>query len=138
MNMKNLSNSAVTKTTEEIEVSVSSRFESRTIAEDQTESFIFTYSVSIENLRETEVRLMRRQWIITDGNGNKRLVQGSGVVGKRPGISPGEIFRYSSYCNLPSPVGAMEGKYFFIEELTGANLEIPIPCFILQAPYVLN
>jgi ApaG protein len=38
-------------------------------------------------------------------------VHGPGVVGHQPRLEPGESFRYTSSCPLPTPSGSMEGSY---------------------------
>ena len=37
------------------------------------------------------------------------------MVGEQPVLSPGEAFHYSSYCQLSTPAGSMEGSYEFVE-----------------------
>ena len=37
------------------------------------------------------------------------------MVGEQPVLLPGEAFHYSSYCQLSTPSGSMEGSYEFVE-----------------------
>ena len=56
-------------------------------------------------------QLLTRHWIIIDAEGNQEEVRGPGVVGQTPTLAPGEGFKYTSYCPLPTPWGTMEGSY---------------------------
>ena len=57
-------------------------------------NFYYLYEVSIENKGKKKVKLLTRHWDIYDGLGKQKKVDGEGVVGKYPIISPGEIFKY--------------------------------------------
>ena len=50
--------------------------------------FLFAYRVRIENQGYETVQLLKRHWIITDGDGQIRHVEGEGVVGESPSSSP--------------------------------------------------
>ncbi len=73
--------------------------------------YFFSYTVEIHNGGEKTVQLVGRHWIITDAHGKVEEVQGAGVVGQQPTLEPGESFKYSSFCPLPTPTGTMEGSY---------------------------
>ena len=60
-----------------------------------------------------------------------------GVVGQRPVIAPGQVFRYSSWCVLPTPSGWMRGTYSMVATGGGAMV-VPIPTFSLATPHALN
>lgn len=93
--------------------------------------FVFAYHITITNRGETEVQLMSRHWVITDGHGETREVKGDGVVGKQPKLKPGEKHQYSSYCPLPTPTGNMRGSFNMTNDL-GATFEVKIPLFFLR------
>jgi ApaG protein len=84
------------------------------------------------------VQLLRRQWIITDGVGKKRVVEGEGVVGQQPLIMPGAYHEYVSGCDFPVPIGQMKGWYHMTRLSDGALLKVRIPTFVMAAPFVLN
>ena len=99
--------------------------------------WVFEYTVRITNLGTETVQLMTRHWIITDALERTREVQGSGVVGKQPVLTPGESFQYSSWCPLKTPTGIMHGTY----QMTGAHgsmFDIEIAPFALKAPYTIQ
>jgi len=99
--------------------------------------FFFAYRVRIANEGEETAKLISREWIITDGDGNQQVVRGDGVVGEQPLLRPGESFEYTSFCPLPTEVGAMEGSYFMRSE-GGEMFRAEIAAFTLAVPGVLN
>jgi len=75
--------------------------------------FFFVYRVVLTNLGDKASRLLTREWLITDADGEVRTVEGPGVVGEHPHLLPGESFEYLSGCPLPTSWGTMEGSYRF-------------------------
>lgn len=99
------------------------------------EHFVWTYTIEIENRGRIIVQLLSRHWRITDGNGNTHDVRGEGVVGQQPVIEPGQAFRYTSVCPLPTPSGWMIGEYEMIDADTGAPFAVTVPAFALDSPH---
>lgn len=93
--------------------------------------FVFAYHIKITNKGETEVQLLTRHWIITDGTGAVREVKGPGVVGEQPKLKPGQSHSYSSFCPLPTPTGNMRGSFQMVNHL-GAQFDVKIPLFFLR------
>lgn len=106
-------------------------------SEPSTGRWLFIYHVTIANEGIETARLMSRHWIITDGEGNVREVKGAGVVGEQPTLRPGEVFEYSSFCPLATPVGSMHGSYF-MRSADGSTFAIRVAPFTLAAPGVLQ
>ena len=100
--------------------------------------FVFFYRITIENLNDFEVQLLRRHWDIFDSNGIKTVVEGEGVVGEKPVLCSGEAFTYESACNLESGIGSMSGFYEFMHTENGQLFQSEIPEFVLEVPYMLN
>jgi ApaG protein len=125
-----------TLVTEGIRVTVEAAYlDDRSAPEEQ--SFAFAYQVTIANEGRVRVQLMRRHWIITDGNGEVREVEGPGVVGEQPVLDAGQAHQYTSGAVLTTPVGTMEGTY----EMHGPDGHVfraQIPRFALQKPGVLQ
>jgi ApaG protein len=96
--------------------------------------FVFAYAVRIENVGTTAAQLTHRVWRIHDsiGGGEDQEVQGEGVVGEQPVVSPGAVYEYESFCVLKSPQGSMEGAYRFEREDETA-FAAQIPKFFLDA-----
>lgn len=100
--------------------------------------YLFSYQITIENTNDFAVQLLRRNWHIQDSNGEKREVDGEGVVGQQPIIEPGCKFEYDSACNLNSDMGSMYGSYTFQKVLDGTTFEVDIPEFQMLVPYRMN
>ncbi|MCB9523653.1 MAG: Co2+/Mg2+ efflux protein ApaG [Myxococcales bacterium] len=99
--------------------------------------WFFAYEVRIENLGAETVQLRSRHWVITDGDGRVEHVRGPGVVGEQPRLSPGQGFRYSSACPLPTPVGTMHGSYE-METEAGDRFEAAIAPFRLAVDELIH
>lgn len=100
--------------------------------------FVFSYRVTIQNQRAEPVQLLRRHWIIWDGNGHIQEVEGDGVVGKQPVIPPGEQHVYASWCPVKSGIGKMHGMFLMVSKQGGEPFQVGIPEFRLIAPLRLN
>lgn len=100
--------------------------------------FMFAYKISIENSNEFPVKLLTRHWNIFDSNGSLREVEGEGVVGEQPIISPGQKYQYSSGCNLRSEMGKMDGYYLLENINSHAKFKVIIPSFEMHAPLKMN
>jgi ApaG protein len=99
--------------------------------------YFWTYTVEISNESRETVQLRSRVWRITDANGRLEEVRGPGVVGQTPLIAPGQSFRYTSGCPLPTPSGIMVGSYQMVGE-TGQLFDVAIPPFSLDSPFVVR
>ena len=101
------------------------------------EQYFFAYRVRISNEGTERARLVTREWIITDSNGDVQHVTGPGVVGEQPVLSPGEAFEYSSFCPLKTSVGSMHGSYQ-METDEGDMFDAVIAPFTLAVPNAVN
>tara|TARA_Y100000287_G_C14149207_1_gene318720 strand:+ start:52 stop:429 length:378 start_codon:yes stop_codon:yes gene_type:complete len=99
--------------------------------------YVFSYTINIKNLGNNSAKLISRQWIITDSNGNIQEVNGDGVVGQQPNINSGEEFTYTSGTIIKTPVGTMEGRYF-MEDKDNKRFEALIAPFTLAVPGLIN
>lgn len=127
----------VTQITEGIKISVDCVYQTE-YSNPESEHYMFAYRISIENLNNESVQLLRRHWHIFDSTGSKREIEGEGVVGLQPVILPGQSHEYVSGCNLKSEMGYMEGTYQMIRKIEGTKFEVDIPRFNLIAPFRLN
>lgn len=100
--------------------------------------YVFAYHINISNHNLFTVQLLRRKWIITNGFGDVKKVEGEGVVGRMPVLYPGDSYQYVSGCNLFTPIGKMYGAYVFVNKTTGAEFEVAVPVFKMEAPEILN
>ena len=99
--------------------------------------YFFSYQIKIVNRSVETVQLISRYWHIVDGQGRVEDIYGPGVVGKTPILKPNDLFEYTSFCPLPTPLGFMEGSYRMLDE-SGKEFDVPIERFQLVAPQVLN
>ncbi|MDX1651891.1 MAG: Co2+/Mg2+ efflux protein ApaG [Brumimicrobium sp.] len=102
----------------------------------------FNYAIEIENQNPFRVQLISRNWHIFDSLDNLRNVNGPGVIGEQPVLEPGEVFVYSSGCDLVSELGYMEGHYDFAqlnaEDKPERYFKVIVPRFRLEYPAKLN
>jgi len=103
----------------------------------QDAHYFFTYHVRISNEGPVRARLVSREWIITDLNGEVQHVTGAGVVGEQPSLGPGDAFEYTSFCPLKTPVGSMHGTYQMQTD-DGEVFDAVIAPFSLAVPNALN
>lgn len=97
---------------------------------------VFVYFVTIRNMGDQRVQLLRRHWEIKDSGGQDHEVDGVGVIGVKPTIEPGGEHEYNSFCVLKSYRGSMRG-YYTMERSDGESINVRIPEFILTS-HVLN
>jgi len=103
----------------------------------QNGEWVFQYTVRITNQTTQTVQLLSRHWIITDGLDHVEEVRGPGVVGQQPILTPGEAFKYSSWCALRTPTGMMRGTYRMVRD-GGGEFDIEIAPFGLRARYTVH
>lgn len=127
----------VSQITSGIKISVSTSFEG-TYFRNYRVQFAFTYEVTIENQGKDSVQLNSRHWEIFDSLNDLEVVDGEGVIGKKPVLKPGEKHTYSSGCLLASPFGAMKGYYEMVNFATTKTFKVLIPTFRLSADFALN
>lgn len=96
--------------------------------------FIWAYTVEIENQSATDLQVTERFWQIADSRGQVQEVRGSGVVGEKPVLKPGEVFRYTSGAPLSAPSGMMLGTYK-VQDPEGQSYDVDIPPFCLESPH---
>ncbi len=101
------------------------------------ETFVYTYTITIQNTGTVASQLISRHWVITDANNHVQEVRGLGVVGHQPLLQPGEQFEYTSGTQMATAQGSMFGEYFCVAE-DGHQFEAKIPEFVLSPPRTLH
>ncbi|HWV13973.1 MAG TPA: Co2+/Mg2+ efflux protein ApaG [Cellvibrio sp.] len=107
---------------------------------DQTlphQRYVYAYTITIANQGDESAQLVSRHWRIRDANDNLQEVQGIGVVGEQPLITPGNSYTYTSGVVLETETGMMEGSYQMRTE-KGATFDADIPVFALVPPHALH
>ena len=127
----------VQQVTSGIKISVETSFEG-TFYKNYKVHFAFGYKVTIENQSKDLVQLNSRYWRILDALNNVEIIEGEGVIGKKPVIKPGESHTYNSGCLLTSPFGAMQGYYNMVNLTNTTKFEVIIPTFKLSAQFAIN
>lgn len=120
----------------EFSVNAVPRYVAEQSAPDE-DQYVFAYTITIRNTGDVAGQLLSRHWIITDADGQVHEVRGDGVVGEQPVLQPGQAFKYTSGCPLPTPVGTMKGSYQCVAA-DGTPFEVPIPEFVLSMPRSLH
>lgn len=78
--------------------------------------YAYAYTVTIRNTGSVAAQLVGRHWRITDHRGGVQQVRGLGVVGHQPMLKPGEAFEYTSWAQIGTAQGSMQGTFFCITE----------------------
>ncbi|MEX1193114.1 MAG: Co2+/Mg2+ efflux protein ApaG [Brumimicrobium sp.] len=130
-----------TAITKGVKISVNTTY--RSDLSDITKRILFfNYSIEIENQNPYQIQLISRYWQIFDSLDKLRNISGAGVIGEQPVLEPGEIYVYSSGCDLISELGYMEGHYDFAKiDLDGSPksfFKVSVPRFKLEYPAKLN
>lgn len=123
-----------TATTRDIRVAVRA-FYLADQSEPERSHFVWAYRVAISNTGRQTVQLLRRTWLITDGQGRTQEVHGEGVVGEQPILEPGQSFEYTSGTPLQTPSGFMRGSYHMVTHPGGEAFDVTIPPFSLDSPH---
>jgi ApaG protein len=127
----------VQQLTRGILISVEVFFEG-TYFKDYKLNYSYAYQITIYNQGKEAVQLQSRHWEIIDSLRPKIIIDGEGVVGKKPVVSPGKSYSYRSGCLVTSSVGAMHGHYNFINLSTTKKYRVYIPKFKLSPAFAMN
>jgi ApaG protein len=100
-------------------------------------SYAFAYTVTIRNSGDVAVQLIARRWRINDLNGGVQQVSGLGVVGHQPLLKPGEQFEYTSWTQIATSQGSMQGSLIGITE-QAQWFESPVAEFALADSAALH
>jgi ApaG protein len=97
---------------------------------------VFAYFITIRNMGNQRVQLLKRHWDIKDSQGEDHEIDGEGVIGVKPMIDPNDTHAYNSFCVLKSYRGSMQG-YYTMEREDGKRINVRIPKFLLNS-HLLN
>jgi ApaG protein len=92
----------------------------------------FGYYICIRNDSVRVVTILSRKWIVTNAKGHKLMIEGDGVMGQFPHLTPGDLFQYNNYHLIDSESSA-EGVYLGKDE-DGENIMVRIPSFQMKIP----
>lgn len=91
----------------------------------------FVYFLTITNGSDRAVTLLGRKWIIREGGGTL-VVEGDGIVGETPALSPGQSFSYNSY-HLAAVDADAHGAFHGVDA-EGNAVFTRIPEFRMRVP----
>src|SRR5690606_34188880 len=100
--------------------------------------FMFSYQITIENQSDATIQLINRHWDIFDSIGEIKQVEGEGVIGEQPVLTPGALHQYVSACPLTSQIGYIEGYYEMMTETDGSIFHAAIARVNLIASFKLG
>lgn len=106
-------------------------------SQPEQQRYVFSYTITIQNLGQGSAHLLQRYWLITDANDKKLVIEGQGVVGKQPHINANDEFTYTSGAIIETPVGVMQGQYTMKDD-NGNLFKIEIAPFRLAIPNILH
>ena len=93
----------------------------------------FAYFITIRNNSESTVTIKGRKWVVLEADGNKTVVEGDGVVGMFPKLSPGESFDYHSFHLFAGDWAVATGSYIGVDEHCNSVI-MRIPEFRMDVP----
>jgi ApaG protein len=103
----------------------------------EQQRFVYAYTITITNHGSENAQLISRHWRIKDAEDNLQEVQGVGVVGEQPELSPGGSYTYTSGVIIETETGIMEGTYQ-MRHADGHLFDAPIPAFALVPPHAMH
>jgi ApaG protein len=92
----------------------------------------FVYYITIHNDSPQAITVVGRKWVVTNDAGHRLVIEGDGVVGQFPRLTPGDQFHYNSY-HLVDTDSEAEGAYLAKDE-QGNGLVVRIPACRLDIP----
>ncbi len=95
--------------------------------------YCFVYYITIHNDTELAVTIKGRKWVVTNSQGEVSALEGEGVVGETPTISPGGAFNYNSFHLLDTTTAFAEGSYLGLDS-QGRGVITRIPRFEMTVP----
>jgi len=99
--------------------------------------YFFAYWVTIINNSKQQIKILNRHWEIIDANGKTEIIDGEGVIGKKPIIDVKSSFSYNSFCPINTEFGIMSG-YYHVKCSDGHFMKVKIPAFKLITPFSIN
>ncbi len=91
----------------------------------------FVYYITIYNESDKVIKILGRKWIVTEADEECLVVEGSGVIGEKPTLKPGESFSYNSY-HVVARSGEVSGALYGVSD--GKWFMVEIPEFRLKCP----
>ena len=94
-------------------------------------NYMWGYYLCIENNTAKRIKLVGKDWNITDELGNRYNDSSQGFKGEIPELEPGEYFEYTSSALLSAVNAVFYGSCKV--ETDGKDLNVKVPTFSLSA-----
>lgn len=101
--------------------------------EDLQNRYMWGYYLCIENNTSDKIRLLGKDWNITDEKGNRYNDSSAGFKGELPELEPGEVFEYTSYAPLKAANAVFYGSCKVEAFSQNKVKDIKVPTFNLSA-----
>ncbi len=102
-------------------------------AEEAENRYMWGYYLCIENNSAKRIRLIGKDWNITDDKGNRYNDSSAGFKGELPELEPGEYFEYTSYAPLKAKNAVFYGSCKVESDGISGARNIRVPTFSLSA-----
>lgn len=101
------------------------------VDEEAENRYMWGYYLCIENNTAKKIRLVGKDWNITDDLGNRFNDSSVGFKGELPELEPGEYFEYTSYAPLQAKNAVFYGSCKV--QTDGISRNVKVPTFSLSA-----
>ena len=101
------------------------------VVEEAENRYMWGYYLCIENNTAKKIRLVGKDWNITDDLGNRFNDSSVGFKGELPELEPGEYFEYTSYAPLQAKNAVFYGSCKV--QTDGISRNVKVPTFSLSA-----
>lgn len=98
---------------------------------------LWGYCLRIENNSDKRIRLLQKDFCITDNNGERYFDQGYGFHGELPDLEPGECFEFEDTIILSANAAVLYGCCV-AKTADGDELKIKLPVMQLTALEGIN
>lgn len=94
---------------------------------DDARRELWAYCLRIENNSDQRIRLLRRNFCITDSFGKNHYDMGEGFAGELPDLEPGECFEFEDTAVVDGRAAVLYGSCVACkEDGTVFNIDIPL------------
>ena len=101
------------------------------LLDEEENRYMWGYYLCIENNTASRVKLIGKDWNITDESGRSYHDSSYGFKGEIPELDPGEYFEYTSYAPLKTQNAVFYGSCNI--ETEGKRRSVKVPTFSLSA-----
>lgn len=99
---------------------------------DEKHNQLWGYCLRIENNSDEKIRLLKKDFCITDSNGSNYYANGYGFHGELPDLEPGECFEFEDTIFLQAQAAVLYGTCI-AQTSAAKELKIKLPVMQLTA-----